>query len=787
MLPGDYVVHEKYGIGRYVGIRQVDLTPARPKATLQPVIVIQYKDTEVTFFVRTMRDELWMYRSGESGTQELSTVLDTRKWRRRRTNAETDARSTGINLVRMMAIRNGYHRTPCLDSSRLDQYKKFEDSFKFEPTADQVTCFRAIESDMTNNTRPMDRLVCGDVGFGKTEVAMRAMYRAVLSNRQVAVLAPTRVLAMQHLRVIQARMPDVNTRLLRGGGLGTDTKMALANGTCQVVVGTHAILQDSVKFDNLGLLIIDEEQRFGVDQKEKLKAATRGVDVLTLSATPIPRTLQLSLSGLRDFSLVMTPPKGRKEVQVKVTKFDRDTIKAAVEKEIARGGQVFIVVPFVANVSTTHDMMRELLPKVVCVEAHGRHANLEDRIDFFSSKQAQVLIATTVVENGVDMPNVNTILVMDADRFGMSTLYQLRGRVGRSPRQAFAYFMTQKGKILTRESEARLMFLATFTALGSGYDLAKRDMEMRGAGQVFGASQSGSRDVGMDFQSKILELAIEEIKLDLVMPCVETRITLGNRMESDWGADLIGAAMPGQDDLNGVSRWEATVAERIINTCMGPARAAESREMLRNFLAANSQGDLSALLKHWRLQVFDKSMGNGSGNGDGVEGLSVTASSESVKVDDSSVPIVLQELIKRSLLRVICRRLGIDSVERIGADVLLRSESISKKIWATKLAESVPEDLSDQVIFVHPPDEVPNSRDTTEPVCAAAAAPTRAKGGNIVLINCFDDRYAPATDMLSMPVSLLRLVTPLANVADLKLIEEVEANTKKGLVKKEKD
>lgn len=803
ILPGDYIVHEKYGIGRYVGVRNIDLTPARGKPTYQPVVIIQYRDSEVSFFKRTVRNELWIYRNSESGFQELSTVLDTRKWRRRRSAAEKDAKKTGINLVRMMAIRNGYSRTPCIDTSRLPSYEEFERNFKFTPTEDQIACFDAIARDMTNNTRPMDRLVCGDVGFGKTEVAMRAMYRAVLSNRQVALLAPTRVLALQHLRVISNRMPNVNVQLLRGGGQGKDVKAALADGRCQIVVGTHALLQNSVKFDNLGLLIVDEEQRFGVDQKEKLKAAASGVDVLTLSATPIPRTLQMSLTGLRDFSLVMTPPKGRKEVQVQVGHKDNGTIVKAIEAEVERDGQAFVVVPFVANVSTTAAQIKTLIPDITCVEAHGRHADLEERIDVFSSGRAQVLVATTVVENGIDMPNVNTIIVLDADRFGMSTLYQLRGRVGRSTRQAYAFFMTRRDKVLTRESEARLMYLETFTAMGSGYDLSKRDMEMRGAGQVFGASQSGSKDVGRDFQAKILELAIEEIKLDVAMPCVATWVCLRNRFEREWGAELIEKEMPSVEDLSGVSRWEAEVAEKLIAITLethSRTRAVDAntdtgalvQEMLRKFLAANSHSDLRTLLKQWRTEVFASAASATSGNGSGGAGLATpdTLSRSSKEIDastsgsDETVPVVLQELIKRALLRILCRRVGVFSVERRGTDILLRSEGINKKIWSEKLSDSVPRDLRDFVSFMAPADEVPNSR---EREAEAEYAPRQDdRGGNIVLRDCFEDHGGlAAEDMLTMPVALLRLVSPLANAADMKLLEEVEANSRKGFVQKE--
>jgi transcription-repair coupling factor (superfamily II helicase) len=316
IMPGDYVVHEEYGVGRYLGVRMVDLTPARNTRTLEPTMEVQYADGEVSWFQRIVDKELWLYRSADAGEQELSTLIDRKKWKRRRVAVEESSKSMAVNLGKMKAIRDSFHRTPCAPDG--ERYKAFEKTFMYEPTEDQKICFQTIATDMINNTRPMDRLVCGDVGFGKTEVAVRAIYRAVLSKKQVALLAPTRILALQHLRVLRTRMPDINIQLLRGGGKGDALKVKemIKNGECEVVVGTHALLQPTVTFTNLGLLVIDEEQRFGVGHKEKLKAVSGGTDVLTLSATPIPRTLQMGLSNLRDLSLMNTAPVGRKEVNV---------------------------------------------------------------------------------------------------------------------------------------------------------------------------------------------------------------------------------------------------------------------------------------------------------------------------------------------------------------------------------------------------------------------------------------------------------------------------------------
>ena len=289
--PGDYVVHKEYGIGKFLRIVSVNLTPARSSRTIEPALLVQFKDAEITWFQRLVEKELWFYQSSDATNVDLSSIIDPRKWRRAKVNAEERGVGLAANLVKLTAVRNSLHRPPCPEDNEL--YKIFETAFAFDPTVDQITCFEQIREDMVSRTRPMDRLICGDVGFGKTEVAMRAIYRAVLANKQVALLAPTRILALQHLRVPRARMPDVTIELLRGGGHGNadEVKDAIKSGTCQVVVGTHALLQPSVEFGNLGLLVIDEEQRFGVAQKEKLKAAAEGTDILTLTATPIPRTL----------------------------------------------------------------------------------------------------------------------------------------------------------------------------------------------------------------------------------------------------------------------------------------------------------------------------------------------------------------------------------------------------------------------------------------------------------------------------------------------------------------
>ena len=724
-------------MGKYVGVRMVDLTPARAVRTMEPVVVVQYADGELTLFQRLVDKELWLFRGADSGDHhELSTLVDRLKWKRRRASVEETSKNMAVSLSKMMAIRNGFHRTPCApDDAR---YADFVRRFAYEPTQDQEVSFRAVAADMINNTRPMDRLVCGDVGFGKTEVAMRAIYRAALSRKQVALLAPTRVLALQHLRVLRGRMPDVNVQLLRGGGKADALKVKeqLRTGECQVVVGTHALLQPTVTFGNLGLLVVDEEQRFGVAHKEKLKAVSSGTDVLTLSATPIPRTLQMSLSGLRDLSLMNSPPKGRKEVNVTVGQEDPAVMRDAISREVARGGQVFAVVPFVRDVGPTAARLEELVPGLRVIEAHGQHDDLEDRIDAFSAGRADVLVATTVIENGVDMPNVNTILVLSADRFGMSALYQLRGRVGRSPRQAFAFFMTNTSSI-TVEAENRLTYLQTFTALGSGYDLSRRDMEMRGYGTIFGSDQSGTADVGLDLQAAILAGAVARLTKEHILSTPEARLALGGPLEA-CGAEACGQELPASDNLGAVSLWEAKLAEAVLNG----ARLKRPADALRAFFAASSVDELERLLDDWRAQ------------------LRVTAAAPAPASGGVSLDVLVERLVRRSQCRILARRLGVHEARRVGAHVFFASRAIDKAKWKPMTAV-VPEGLASHVAF------------DVKPAFAGAAEGAAAVGTMGVI--CLRDAASHAgasvatDDDVAVMEAVLQLLQPLARYADTML------------------
>lgn len=725
-----------------MGITMVNLTPMNVKTPiLEPAIVIKYFDGEVIWFKRLVETQLWLYRvagaAETGGEQELSSIIDAKKWIKRKNNVEKKSAVTAMNLIKSMAMRNALHRTPYIENNR--KYKDFESRFAFTPSIDQIECFRSIEDDMVNKTRPMDRLVCGDVGFGKTEVAMRAIYRAVLSNKQVALLAPTRVLAQQHLRVLRNRMPDIRIDILRGRSKpeAHTIKEEIQNGKCQVVVGTHALLHPSVRFQRLGLLIVDEEQRFGVLQKEKLKlnylnnnaaaynnststaySTNVKVDVLTLSATPIPRTLQMSLNGLRDLSLITSPPAGRLEVLVTVSMYDEDVMVQAITKEVDRGGQVFVVVPFVMDVQPVATRLSSLLEGacngegVGIIQAHGQHDDLETRIDAFSNGEAGILVATTVIENGVDMPNVNTIIVLNADRFGMSAMYQLRGRVGRSTRQAYAYFMTNKTSV-TVEAETRLTYIKTFTALGSGYDLSRRDMEMRGSGTIFGSDQSGSRDVGLDLQSVILQQSLDNLRNEFILSVPDTSVAIGTKLISlcepsigpmptalardnvnTTDADLIETSELIQQQQ--VARWESSLATFILSKVFqssakhgkvdGNSVLLESviEEASQSYFSCGSAEDFLSLRKQWG-KLFSP----------------------------QKVPSILIELIKRSVIRIAARRLGvhfitskksksmktIDNTDTLQAiDICFYSNEINDLKWRN-ISSSIPEEFVSRVHF----------------------------------------------------------------------------------------
>ena len=411
--------------------------------------------------------------------------------------------------------------------------QELEDSFPYQPTTDQLKAVQDVKRDMEDD-RPMDRLVCGDVGFGKTEVAIRAIFKAVTAGKQVALLAPTTILTQQHYHTIKERFAPypINVGLLnrfRTAEERRNIQKRLATGELDVVVGTHQLLSKSVSFKELGLLVVDEEQLFGVNQKEKIKSLKTQVDVLTLSATPIPRTLYMSLSGIREMSLITTPPPSRRPIKTHLSPMNSETMRSAIRQELERGGQVFYVVPRVEGIEDKSAGIREMLPGVRIAIAHGQmnESELEATMLSFSNGEADILVCTTIIESGLDIPRVNTILIEDAHRFGLAQLYQLRGRVGRAGIQAHAWLFYPTQRELSEAARKRLRAIQEFTQLGSGYQLAMRDMEIRGVGSLLGAEQSGKLDViGFDLYMEMLENAINEIRGQEIPQVEETQVDL---------------------------------------------------------------------------------------------------------------------------------------------------------------------------------------------------------------------------------------------------------------------
>lgn len=562
VFPGDFVVHRKYGIGRFEGIvlkdkklnkeqrskesmlKQKIVNKARAKGATEPQIKELFEKMKDKHFVEREKItvlelkfadallhvpidkayRLSRYRAGETVVKPKLSKMKGDTWKKQTEKVLQSTKVLAEDVLALYATRETLSREPFKPEFEED-VKKFGESFQYEPTPDQEGCFEAIENDMVWRRRPMDRLVCGDVGFGKTEVALRAIFRCIANGRQVAFLAPTSVLAAQHMKTAVARMgPDtpfnVTCGLLRGG-VGPNTKAGKAlrsqikSGEIQLIVGTHAILSKGVSFKDIGLLVIDEEQRFGVKQKERLKLISEGIDVLTLSATPIPRTLQMSISGIRDTSTIRTPPPMRKSTISIVEPFNMDLIREAVHREIDRGGQLFYVVPRVAMVDDAASLFASEFPELKVTKAHGQMPKgmCEASVESFAMGDADVLIATTVIENGVDIPNTNTIIISNAQAFGMSTLYQLRGRVGRSNVQAYAYLLHGEEQFVTEQAEARLKAMKDLHELGSGFDVASRDLEIRGAGSLLGTEQSGMAGrIGFDLYMRMLKKAILQLK-----------------------------------------------------------------------------------------------------------------------------------------------------------------------------------------------------------------------------------------------------------------------------------
>ena len=524
---GDYVVHNDYGVGLFEGVhkmadRRVNLETG--ERIIMKAVKVKFRDGELEIPPSQAKRALKLYKRKEDveaayETVKLDGMRSTRSWKRRKERAAKKVWAVATDLVKMYAERQQLTRTPCPpDDARM---ATFATGFPYAPTPDQERVFEEVRHDMVESQQPMDRLVCGDVGFGKTEVAMRAIYRAVCAGRQVALLAPTTVLAAQHYRLLLQRMPDVRVELIsslvkRKPAETAAIREGVATGDVEVLVGTHALLSPKITFHDLGLLVVDEEQRFGVRQKEKIKGASTNTDVLSLSATPIPRTMYMCLAGIRAMSTLATPPEGRLPVITSVQERSDAAVVAACREEISRGGQVIYIVPRIEMVDAEVSFLREALGGEAVVDfAYSGISQLEARVVDFTLGKTDVLVATTILENGIDIPNVNTIVVQATHLLGLSQLHQLRGRVGRAALQAYAYLMHPPRHELSDDAIQRLRVLQRETALGAGVGIAKSDLNMRGAGNLFGEAQKGSSgmaDIGLDMYVEVLQRAMRYLE-----------------------------------------------------------------------------------------------------------------------------------------------------------------------------------------------------------------------------------------------------------------------------------
>lgn len=522
---GDYVVHQNHGIGKYMGTTELSAGGFR-----RDYLKIVYKGGDVLYVPTDQLSLVSKHTSNEGSSVRLNT-LGGADWSKTKQRVKKACEDIADDLIALYAAREAIKGVKC---EKDDEWQRmFEASFPYDETDDQLTSIAEIKADM-ERSRPMDRLLCGDVGYGKTEVAMRAAFKSVMNGYQVAYLVPTTILASQHLNTFRQRMKAFPIKI---AGLSRFTQASeqkeilrgLKTGEVDIVIGTHKLLQKTVAFKNLGLLIIDEEQRFGVKHKEQIKELRREIDVLTLSATPIPRTLHMSMSGIRDMSVITQPPGERYPVATYVLEYDREIIREAINREIGRGGQVYYLYNRVSGIYGVAEEISAMLPSARVAVAHGKmkESELEAIMMDLYSGEIDVLICTTIIETGLDIPNVNTIIIEDSDRLGLSQLYQLRGRVGRSDRLAYAYLTFRPSKVLSEDAEKRLRAVSEFTEFGSGFKIALRDLEIRGMGNLIGAAQSGHMEaVGYEMYCKILESAIAAHKGIELQSQTETTVDL---------------------------------------------------------------------------------------------------------------------------------------------------------------------------------------------------------------------------------------------------------------------
>ena len=611
---GDLVVHVDHGIGEFVELKQLGL--GGPAGSVQEFLELRYANDDKLFVPVERLDLIQKY---TGGTRPALDRLGGTTWEKAKTRVKKAMRDMAEELLKLYAQRKAVAGHAFAADSHWQQ--EFEDAFPYDLTPDQTSAVTDIKRDM-ESTLPMDRLLCGDVGYGKTEVAMRAAFKAVMDGKQVAVLAPTTILAFQHLKTFRERFAGFPVTMDMVSRFRTKAEQqvsltSLAAGKLDVIIGTHRLLSKDVLFKDLGLLIVDEEQRFGVSHKERIKQMKKRVDVLTMTATPIPRTLNMSLVGIRDMSVIETPPKDRLSIQTNVVKFDSAVIERAVKNEIARGGQVYFVHNRVESIFSIGNLLQRLVPDARIVVGHGQMGEdeLERAMLGFVQRDYDILLATTIVENGLDIPNANTIIINRADRYGLSQLYQLRGRVGRSDRPAYAYLLIPPEDSLTPVARKRLAAIREFSDLGSGFRVAALDLEIRGAGNLLGGEQSGQIDsVGFEMYMKLLDETIKELKGEDIEDDARATVNLG------------------------------------VDLKIEPSYVAETNQRLtvyRRVAAARTEAELDTVLQDVRDRY-------------------------------GPFPTSLLNLAEYGRVRVFADRLGIESIDREGRTVVLRFRPTAK-------------------------------------------------------------------------------------------------------------
>ena len=525
LKPGDYVVHENHGLGIYQGIEKIEVD-----RVAKDYMKIAYDKGGNLYIPATQLDLIQKYASADAKKPKLNR-LGSQDWVKTKTRVRGAVKEIAKDLVELYAARQ--NQEGFVYGKDTVWQKEFEEMFPFEETEDQLLAIEAVKRDM-ESPKIMDRLICGDVGYGKTEIAIRAAFKAVQESKQVVYLVPTTILAQQHYHTFQQRMRDFPVRVdlmcrFRTSAQQKKTIEDTKKGLVDIVIGTHRVLSHDLKFKDLGLLIIDEEQRFGVQHKEKIKKLKENVDVLTLTATPIPRTLHMSLIGIRDMSVLEEAPQDRMPIQTYVMEYNDEMVREAIERECARSGQVYYVYNRVEDIAEIAAHIQKLVPDVNVAFAHGqmREQELERIMCDFIDGEIDVLVSTTIIETGLDISNVNTMIIHDADRLGLSQLYQLRGRVGRSNRMAYAFLLYRRDKMLKEIAEKRLAAIREFTDLGSGFKIAMRDLEIRGAGNLLGAQQHGHMEaVGYDLYCKMLNEAVKHLKGEMEEEDYTTTIDL---------------------------------------------------------------------------------------------------------------------------------------------------------------------------------------------------------------------------------------------------------------------